>query len=238
MMIAVMMRIVTVMTTITNRRNRQQMKNGFLVSFEGGEACGKSTQIKRFKEYLDNRGIDNLFTREPGGTELGENIRNILLHFGGKMTTEAEFLLFSASRAQIVGDVIKPNLADGKVVVMDRYYDSSYAYQGYAGKIDLNDLRNITNFAIKGAVPDITFLLDISYEEGMKRKAKDENLKNLDRMESKGKDYHDRVRKGYLEMAKAEPDRFVVINAMQTPDEITNEIAQIFEERYQKILQK
>ena len=89
MMIAVMTKIVIVMTTITNRRKRQQMKNGFLISFEGGEACGKSTQIKRFKEYLENRKVDNFFTREPGGTELGENIRNILLHFGGKMTTEA-----------------------------------------------------------------------------------------------------------------------------------------------------
>ena len=238
MMIAVMMRIVTVMTTITNRRNRQQMKNGFLISFEGGEACGKSTQIKRFKEYLEKRKVDNFFTREPGGTELGENIRNILLHFGGKMTTEAECLLFSASRAQIIEDVIKPKLAEGKVVVLDRYIDSFYAYQGYAGNLDLNALRSITNFAIKGTVPDLTFLLDIPYEEWMKRKAKDENLKDLDRMESKGKDYHDRVRKGYLEMAKAEPDRFVVINAMQTPDEIANEIAQIFEERYQKMLQK
>lgn len=214
------------------------MKNGFLISFEGGEACGKSTQIKRFKEYLENRKVDNFFTREPGGTELGENIRNILLHFGGEMTTEAECLLFSASRAQIIEDVIKPKLAEGKVVVLDRYIDSFYAYQGYAGNLDLNALRSITNFAIKGTVPDLTFLLDIPYEEWMKRKAKDENLKDLDRMESKGKDYHDRVRKGYLEMAKAEPVRFVVINAMQTPDEIANEIAQIFEERYQKMLQK
>lgn len=214
------------------------MKNGFLISFEGGEACGKSTQIKRFKEYLENRKVDNFFTREPGGTELGENIRNILLHFGGKMTTEAECLLFSASRAQIVEDVIKPKLAEEKVVVLDRYIDSFYAYQGYAGNLDLNALRSITNFAIKGTVPDLTFLLDIPYEEWMKRKAKDENLKDLDRMESKGKDYHDRVRKGYLEMAKAEPNRFVVINAMQTPDKIANEIAQIFEERYQKMLQK
>ena len=233
-----MTKIVTVMTIIMNRSENQQMKNGFLISFEGGEACGKSTQIKRFKEYLENRKVDNFFTREPGGTELGENIRNVLLHFGGKMTTEAECLLFSASRAQIVEDVIKPKLAEGKVVVLDRYIDSFYAYQGYAGNLDLNALRNITNFAIKGTVPDLTFLFDIHYEEWMKRKAKDENLKDLDRMESKGKDYHDKVRKGYLEMAKAEPDRFVIINAMQSPDDIAKKIVQIFEERYQKISQK
>ena len=238
MMIVVMTKIVTVMTIIMNRSENQQMKNGFLISFEGGEACGKSTQIKRFKEYLENRKVDNFFTREPGGTELGENIRNVLLHFGGKMTTEAECLLFSASRAQIVEDVIKPKLAEGKVVVLDRYIDSFYAYQGYAGNLDLNALRNITNFAIKGTVPDLTFLFDIHYEEWMKRKAKDENLKDLDRMESKGKDYHDKVRKGYLEMAKAEPDRFVIINAMQSPDDIAKKIVQIFEERYQKISQK
>lgn len=208
------------------------MKNGLLISFEGGEACGKSTQIKKFKEYLENKKIPNLFTREPGGTEIGESVRDLLLHFGGKMNDKTECLLFTACRAQIVSDVIKPALAQGKVVVLDRYIDSFYAYQGYASGVDTGSLQAITNFAIDGAVPDITFLLDISYEDGMKRKAKDENLKNLDRMESKGKAYHDKVRNGYLKMAKENLQRFVVIDATNSPDEVFAEIVKEFKKRY------
>ena len=151
---------------------------GFLVSFEGGDGCGKSTQIKLFTEFLKRENIDFLCTREPGGTDVGEEIREILLHSKGKMSAETEFLLFSASRSKIVEDVIKPALKEGKVVVLDRYYDSSYTYQGYAGDLKVKDLENITEFAIKGTVPNLTFLLDLSYEDAMKRKNKDENNEN------------------------------------------------------------
>ena len=205
---------------------------GFLISFEGGEACGKSTQIKKFQEYLKEKQIDFVCTREPGGTELGEQIRNLLLHSKHDMTPETEFLLFSASRAKLVEDFIKPALENNKLVVMDRYFDSSYTYQGYAGNLNVDDLKNITEFAIKGAVPDITFLLDISFEDGMKRKSNDENLKNLDRIEAKGKAYHDKVREGYLKLAKDNPDRIVVIDASKTIEEVFENIKKEFEKKY------
>lgn len=202
-----------------------------LVTFEGGEGCGKSTQIKRFKEYLEKKNIDFLIAREPGGTEIGEQIREILLHGKSDMSPETEFLLFSASRSKLVEEVVKPALTKGKVVVLDRYYDSSYTYQGYAGNLKLQDLKNITEFAIKGAVPDLTILLDLSYEAGMSRKSKDENLKNFDRIEQKGKAYHDSVRKGYLLLAKENPERIFVVDASKSADEVHEIIVKEFEKR-------
>lgn len=207
---------------------------GFLVSFEGGDGCGKSTQIKLFTEFLKRENIDFLCTREPGGTDVGEEIREILLHSKGKMSAETEFLLFSASRSKIVEDVIKPALKEGKVVVLDRYYDSSYTYQGYAGDLKVKDLENITEFAIKGTVPNLTFLLDLSYEDAMKRKNKDEKLKDLDRIESKGKEYHNKVRQGYLLLAKKNKKRIVVIDANQSVEKIEKQIQDVFQKRYKK----
>ncbi len=209
------------------------MKKGLLVSFEGGEACGKSTQIKLFEQYLQKNKIDYILTREPGGTELGEKIRALLLDNKQDMSANTEFLLFSASRSKLIESVVKPALKQGKVVVMDRFYDSSFAYQGYAGNLNLKDIDTITKFAIgEGATPDITFLLDISYEDGMERKSKDENLRNLDRFETKGKAYHDKVRKGYLERAKAEPKRFRIIDAKQTKEKVSENIVEEFEKIY------
>lgn len=207
---------------------------GFLVSFEGGDGCGKSTQIKLFTEFLKRENIDFICTREPGGTDVGEEIREILLHSKGKMSAETEFLLFSASRSKIVEDVIKPALKEGKVVVLDRYYDSSYTYQGYAGDLKVKDLENITGFAIKGTVPNLTFLLDLSYEDAMKRKNKDEKLKDLDRIESKGKEYHNKVRQGYLLLAKKNKKRIVVIDANQSVEKIEKQIQDVFQKRYKK----
>ena len=212
------------------------MKKGMLISFEGGEACGKTTQIKLFLEYLKNKKIDLVSTREPGGTVVGEEIRQILLHSKSKISSKTEVLLFNACRAQHIIDIVKPALAEGKVVVMDRFFDSTYAYQGFAGGGEIEDLKSIINFAICDTVPDVTFLLDISYDEAMKRKASDENLKNLDRMESKGRQYHEKVRDGYLQLAKAEPERFFVINASQPVEAIFESIVKEFERRY-KLLQ-
>ncbi|MGN1201261.1 MAG: dTMP kinase [Candidatus Caccovivens sp.] len=205
-----------------------------LVTFEGGEGCGKSTQIKKFKEYLEKEKIDYLITREPGGTEVGEQIREILLHGKSNLSSETEFLLFSASRSKLVEEVVKPALAEGKVVVLDRYYDSSYTYQGYAGNLNLQDLKSITQFAIKGAVPDLTILLDLPYEVGMSRKSKDENLKNLDRIEQKGKTYHDSVRAGYLKLAKEEPKRIFVVDASKSANDVHKAIIEEFERRFRR----
>lgn len=208
------------------------MKKGYLITFEGGEACGKSTQIKKFAKYLEDNHIDFILSREPGGTEVGEKIRELLLHSKCDMSSTVEFLLFSASRAQHYEKVVKPALDAGKVVLLDRFYDSSFVYQGYAGNLNLDDLKAVTNFAVNGTEPDLTFLLDISYEDGMKRKQKDENLKKLDRIESKGKTYHDKVRQGYLTLAKMFDKRIVVVDASKSIDEVFEKIKTEFDKRH------
>lgn len=205
------------------------MKKGMLITFEGGDGCGKSTQLKLFVEYLKSRNEDFIVSREPGGTPLGEEIRTILLNSKYDISSEAEFLLFSACRATIVEKVVKPALDAGKIVVLDRYYDSSFTYQGFAGDLNIKDIKNITNFAIKGAKPDLTFCLDLSYEEAMKRKSQ---FAELDRMESKGKEYHDKVRNGYLTLAKNNPERMVVVDASKSIDEISGFIQETFEQKY------
>lgn len=203
-----------------------------LVTFEGGEGCGKSTQIKLFERYLKEKNIDYILSREPGGTSLCEKIRKLLLENKEDMSAKTEFLLFSSARAEHVEKVVKPNLDAGKLVVLDRYYHSSYAYQSYAGKQNLNELKAITEFAISNCKPDLVFLLDISYKDGFERKSMDENLKNLDRIESKGKAYHDAVREGYLKLAREEKERFVVIDATKSVEEISKTIIQEFEKRF------
>lgn len=208
------------------------MKKGYLITFEGGEACGKSTQIKKFAQYLEDNHIDFILSREPGGTEVGEKIRELLLHSKCDMSSTVEFLLFSASRAQHYEKVVKPALDAGKVVLLDRFYDSSFVYQGYAGNLNLDDLKSVTNFAVNGTEPDLTFLLDISYEDGMKRKQKDENLKKLDRIESKGKAYHDKVIQGYLTLAKMFDKRIVVVDASKSIDEVFEKIKTEFDKRH------
>ena len=210
------------------------MKNGFLVTFEGGEGCGKSTQVKKFVEFLQANKTDFLLLREPGGTEVGEKIRQILLHDKTELSPRTEFLLFSASRNKLLEDVVVPALESGKVVVLDRFYDSSFVYQGYAGNLDIKDIENITAFACGGKVlqPDLTFLLDIDFKAGIERKSKDNALKNLDRIESKGQEYHQKVRQGYLQLAKQNKNRVVVIDAMQGVEEIAKSIQQHFKNKF------
>lgn len=210
------------------------MKKGFLVTFEGGDGCGKSTQLKMFQDFLKKENVDFIVSREPGGTPLGEEIRKILLNSNYNISSTTEFLLFSASRATHVEEIVKPALEEDKVVILDRFYDSSYTYQGYAGNLSIKDIENITEFAIQGIKPDLTFLLDLSYDEAMKRKAKDEKLSHLDRMERKAKEYHDKVREGYLKLAKQNPGRIVVVDASKSVEEISNFINKTFIERYNK----
>lgn len=200
------------------------MKKGILISFEGGEAGGKTTQIRSLLTLLKENGLDVVGTKEPGGTYVGEAIRNILLHTDFNISARAEALLFNASRCQLIADVIEPSLKDGKVVVMDRFFDSTYAYQGAAGLIKKEDLKKIIDFAIDGIEPDVTFLLDIGFDESRVRKAADEKLKNLDRFENKQREYHEKVRQGFLELAKKNPKRFVVIDASMPVDEVSEKI--------------
>lgn len=198
--------------------------NGFLVTFEGGEGCGKSTQIKKLSQFLEQEKIPFIVSREPGGTEVGEKIRDILLNMKAEMSSTVEFLLFSASRADHIEKVVKPALESGKIVLLDRFYDSSFVYQGYAGDLNLKDIQNVTELAVKDIKPNLTFLLDLDYEVGMLRKSKDDKLRNLDRIEQKGESYHKKVRDGYLKLAEQNPDRIVVIDASKTPDEIFEKI--------------
>lgn len=214
------------------------MNKGFLVTFEGGEGCGKSTQIKLFTEFLKKNKFRFVVSREPGGTPVCEEIRKVLLSSKSEITSKAEFLLFSSARAQHVAEVVKPSLEQGKVVILDRFYDSSFAYQGYAGNLEVKEIEEITKFAIDGCVPDLTIIFDISYEDGIKRKNADVNLKTLDRIESKGESYHNKVRAGYLQIAHDNPDRVVVLDATKTKEEIFEEVQDIFLERFNLKIQK
>lgn len=194
----------------------------FFVTLEGPEGGGKSTQAQRLTDHLKNRGQDVLFTREPGGTEIGDQIRRIILSLENKsMSPEAEFLLFSASRAQVVRELIRPHLERGGVVVCDRFYDSSLAYQGFGHELDLELLQTITGFVTGGLVPDLTLLLDLTSELGLERRKQDGRWNRLDDYDLA---FHERVRAGYLQLADAEPERWVRIDAAQTEDEIQSQI--------------
>jgi len=182
------------------------------ITFEGPEGSGKTTQLKLLAEWLRERGCDVLATREPGGTAISEAIRGILLDpTHTEMQPEAEILLFSAARAQIVAQVIRPHLQGGGIVLCDRYADSTLAYQGYGRGLDLDTLRTITAFATGGLVPDLTIYLDIAIEEGLRRKSAQE----WNRLEAQALAFHQRVREGYLEMAAGEPDRWLSVDAFQ-----------------------
>ncbi|MCH8875426.1 MAG: dTMP kinase [Chloroflexi bacterium] len=194
----------------------------FFVTLEGPEGGGKSTQAQRLTDHLKNRGQDVLFTREPGGTEIGDQIRRIIMSLENKsMSPEAEFLLFSASRAQVVRELIRPHLERGGVVVCDRFYDSSLAYQGFGHELDLELLQTITGFVTGGLVPDLTLLLDLTSELGLERRKQDGRWNRLDDYDLA---FHARVRAGYLQLADAEPERWVRVDAAQTEDEIQSQI--------------
>ena len=199
------------------------MARGKFITFEGGEGCGKSTQIKRLKEALEKEGVEVLLTREPGGTWLSEEIRHLIKD----QTTDApcdrsELLLFLAARAQLVRNVIRPALEAGKWVLSDRFSDSTLAYQGYGRGLPLDDLRQMNDFACEGLKPDLTLLLDVSPETSCARRRKREaaTATTADRIEKAGDEFHARLRAGFAELAKAEPDRIITIDANGTPDEV------------------
>lgn len=192
------------------------------ITLEGPEGGGKSTQAKRLVDHLQAQGHEVLLTREPGGTEIGDQIRQVIMSLENKsMSPEAEFLLFSASRAQVVRELIEPQLERGGIVVCDRFYDSSLAYQGYGHELDLELLRTITGFVSGGLVPDLTFLLDLTSELGLERRKQDGRWNRLDDYDLA---FHERVREGYHRLAELDPDRWVQIDAAQTEDEIQEQI--------------
>ena len=192
------------------------------ITLEGPEGGGKSTQAKRLVDHLQAQGHEVLLTREPGGTEIGDQIRQVIMSLENKsMSPEAEFLLFSASRAQVVRELIEPQLERGGIVVCDRFYDSSLAYQGYGHELDLELLRTITGFVSGGLVPDLTFLLDLTSELGLERRKHDGRWNRLDDYDLA---FHERVREGYHRLAELDPDRWVQIDAAQIEDEIQEQI--------------
>ena len=189
------------------------MKRGLFLSFEGGEGSGKSLQARRLAEALTERGRDVVLTREPGGTAAGERIRDILLHAREiPLSPEAQALLFSSARAQLVREVIRPALDAGKIVIADRFFDSTVVYQGYGQGVSLQAIREVTAVAVGTLVPDRTFLLDVPVEVGLARSGWRAEAR-WDRFEADATELHVRVREAYLRLAAAEPRRFVVIAA-------------------------
>lgn len=194
-----------------------------LISFEGSEGAGKSTQIAKLAEHLRAHGRTVLLTREPGGTDFGEEVRNILKHapYGDRLTDEAELLLFIAARAQLVREVIRPALARGEVVLCDRFIDSTLAYQGAGRGLDVNFIRGLNDFATGGLKPHRTYFLDLPVETGLAR-AKHRAAANApaDRMETMNTLFYDRVAWCFRQLAEAEPGRIVTLDATKSPEEI------------------
>ncbi len=190
------------------------------VTFEGPEGGGKTTQIRLLAGWLRQQGCEVLTTREPGGTRIGDAVRAILLNPDHvEMRAEAEILLFSAARAQLVGEVIRPHLQRGGVVLCDRFADSTLAYQGYGRGLDLAALRMITGFATAGLTPDLTICLDLSVAEGLRRK-QGGALAEWNRMEREEREFHERVRAGYLALASAAQERWLVVDAAQSVEQV------------------
>jgi len=208
---------------------------GLFVSFEGPEGSGKTTQIQQLSRWLVQRGCDVLTTREPGGTRIGDAIRTLLLDPAHtEMQPEAETLLYSAARAQIVGEKIRPHLQRGGVVLCDRFADSTLAYQGYGRQLDLDTLRTILAFATGKLTPDLTIYLDLAVSEGLRRKQGcDESEWN--RLEREVEAFHERVHQGYLALAAAEPHRWLVLDAMQPVGDIQESVREAVSSRLGKV---
>lgn len=201
------------------------------ITFEGSEGCGKSTQVRRLTARLEKAGIPFLITREPGGTAIGESIRD-LLQFApqsASMTFETELLLFEASRAQLVREVIKPALKNGNCVIADRFFDSTTVYQGVARKLDEKIVCELNTFAVGDCLPDITFVLDVDLKTAQARM---KAPRRPDRMEMQPDDFYESVIEGYRNLAKAESKRIVLIDGTKSADAIENEIWQLLTKRF------
>lgn len=200
------------------------MNKGKFITFEGPEGSGKSTQILAVKSFLEKRGFEVLLTREPGGTEAGNKIRSVLLDSSsGNLEPETELFLMLAQRVEHYRKVISKAIKSGKIVLCDRYFDSSVAYQGYARGLGAETVTKIHEKFLPGFLPDCTVLLYIKPECGLER-ARHGGAKTLDRIESEKIDFHKRVCTGYLQMAKNEPGRFIVIEAGGSPEQISEQI--------------
>ncbi len=196
------------------------------ITLEGPEGSGKTSHIPHLVEYLREKGYVVFPTREPGGTSISEQVRDVLHDMkNAEMHPRTETLLYQAARAQIVEQVIKPRLNDGEIVISDRYYDSTIAYQGYGHQQNLDEIRALVKYATGGLTPDLTILLDLDVEVGLKRKTQNEMEWN--RMDAYTVEFHRRVRAGYLEMVKAEPKRWVIVNSEQAWESVQAELRKV-----------
>jgi dTMP kinase len=208
------------------RHNRSVDPQGKLITFEGPEGSGKTTQVAALAKFLKTRGFPVFTTREPGGTPIGDEIRSVLMGLKNtEMRPRTEILLFQASRAQLVEQVIRPGLADGHVVLSDRYADSTLAYQGFGYQLfKIEELKLLIAFATGGLIPDLTILLDVDVQIGLARRMKEGGWNRMDAYDCL---YHERVRQGFLSMAKENPARWVVIDAGQSLNKVQKEIRQV-----------
>ena len=200
------------------------MKKGLFITFEGIDGCGKTTQIELLKEELEKKGYTVLLTREPGAKGLGEKFREILLNYDGEVSSNCESFLFLADRAQHVDTIIKPAINNGTIVLCDRHTDSTVAYQGYGRELNLEQIYQLNKIATNGVVPDITFILDIDIETSLQRIGK-----GRDRMENAGREFFERVRNGYIEISKQEPERVKLLNGNSPIKKIQNTISNYVE---------
>lgn len=203
---------------VPERAQRNEGRAGLWVTFEGGDGSGKTTQAALLQDWLTASGRTVVRTREPGGTEVGALVREIVLHHRGDIAPRAEALLYAADRAHHVATVVRPALARGDVVIQDRYLDSSVAYQGVGRALDTVEVRNLSLWAADGLLPDVTVLLDL--DPGAARARIDADDKPFDRLEAEQADFHERVRKAFLTLAVADPSRFLVLDAARPPVEL------------------
>lgn len=198
------------------------MKRGLFITFEGADGCGKTTQLNLLKKYLEDKNYEVVLTREPGGKGLGEKVRDILLNYDGEVSDRCESFLFLADRAQNIDMIVNPAVDAGKIVLCDRHTDSTVAYQGYGRGLDIEQIIMLNNLATNDKKPDLTFVFDVDVETSMKRVGNEK-----DRMESAGMEFFNRVRQGYLEIAKQEPDRIKVIDSTKSIDEVFEQVITI-----------
>lgn len=198
------------------------MAKGLFITFEGADGCGKTTQLNLLKDYLEQKGKDVVVTREPGAKGLGEHVRKILLNYDGVVSDRCESFLFLADRAQNIDVIVKPAIEEGKIVLCDRHTDSTVAYQGYGRGLDLDEINMLNNLATDNRKPDLTLVFDVDVETSMKRVGKEK-----DRMEQSGNEFFNRVRNGYLAIAKNEPDRVKVIDSTKSIADVQNDVLKI-----------
>lgn len=199
------------------------MNQGLFITFEGADGCGKTTQMNLLKDYLVQNGYEVVLTREPGAKGLGEQLREILLNYDGEVADKCESFLFLADRAQNIETIVIPSIKQGKIVLCDRHIDSTVAYQGYGRGLDLDEINYLNNIATGGIKPDLTYVFDVDVETSAKRVGDEK-----DRMESAGKEFFNRVRNGYLELAKKEPQRIKVIDSTRSIEEVFQNVLKEF----------